>query len=622
MESPIFIRTSHEDLVPWDREQIAYVLIRETYTDPDTAARISKEIEELIIRSKIKVLTSALVRELVDAKLVELGLERAHKMHTRLGVPLYDVDRMILHQYYGENDHPPLGPEATNLALAQSIKRNYALLNVFTQQVTDAHLSGEIHLQGLGFIDRLYASGQSVEYVKKFGLKLPGETISARPAKHATALLSQLVGFTEALRGHFSSSVEWDAVNVLFAPYLTGLSDHEVKQLAQALAFELSRQSIIHGGLTVSTDLNLYWDIPVHLKDTPAIGPGGEYTGKMYLDYLDQSQRFLRAILEVLIEGEGLGRTFPLPIPILHLTEELFHTPQSREFLELAGILAIQRGKVRFVFDRKKSRRIYAGYKEQEVKGYPHPWKSRYFAIQNVTLNLPRTAYRARGSDLHLFTGLTEAMEVVAAAHMQKRVFIEKLLAAGEKGSLGILMMKQDGQSYLRLGEALSLISVAGLNEMVQIHKGAELHESKETLELGLKIMSHLKMITEKLSKQHHMPFVVTGLSQEPVAQRFARLDLRHASPESGHFVKGDIARGEVYYTNSTLLNPVAPISQFEKIRIEGLFHSLTPAEACSFLKLEPEMEIKENFLKFLWEVFEKTENEQIVLRASTSSLS
>jgi len=617
MDSQIFIRTSREDLVKWDREQIAHVLIRETYIDPDTAEQISREIEKQIIRSKIKVLTSALVRELVDAKLVELGLERAHKMHTRLGVPLYDVDRMILHQYYEETDHAPLGPEATNLALAQSIKRNYALLNVFTQEVSDAHLSGEIHLHGLGFIDRLYCSGQSIAYVKKFGLKLPGETISAKPARHATALLSQLVGFTEALRGHFSSSVEWDALNTSFAPYLTELPDREVKQLAQTLAFEFSRQSIIHGGRMIPTDLNLYWDIPPHLKAVPAIGPGGEDTGKTYGEYVGESRRFLLALLEVLKEGDGAGRAFPLPIPILHLTEELFQTPGYLEFLEIGCQLAAQRGRVRFVFHRKTSQRIYTCCKaplpEGNGKGEPlPPWKRRGFVIQNITLNLPRVAYRARGSDLHLFTGLTEVMELLAMAHMQKRVFIEKLLAAGEKGSLGILMMKQGGQSYLRLEEALCLISIAGLNELVRIHKGLELHESKEALELGLKVMSHLKMITEKLSKVHHMPFLLGGLSQEPAAQRFAKLDLRQASPESGHFVKGDIAQGEVYYTDSAFLSPTAPVSPFEKVRLEGLFHSLMPAGACSFLTLGPEMENEKNLMKLLLEIFEKTQSEQI----------
>ncbi len=46
---------------------------------------------------------------------------------------------------------------------------------------------------------------------------------------------------------------------------------------------------------------------------------------------------------------------------------------------------------------------------------------------------------------------------------MQKRVFIEKLLAAGREGSLGILMMKPDGNSFLQLEQADFLIGLVGL---------------------------------------------------------------------------------------------------------------------------------------------------------------
>ena len=93
------------------------------------------------------------IRELVDAKLIERGLEQARKMHTRLGVPLYDVEQMIMHPNK-ENANVPHGPEATNLTLAESIKKEYGLLNVFSPEVGDAHMRGAIHLHDLGFIDR------------------------------------------------------------------------------------------------------------------------------------------------------------------------------------------------------------------------------------------------------------------------------------------------------------------------------------------------------------------------------------------------------------------------------------------------------------------------------------
>ncbi len=105
-------------------------------------------------------------------KLLEHGLEDVRRMHTRLGMPIYDVEQLIL-QHNKENANIPHGPEATNLTLAETIKKEFAFLNVFDGDIGDAHMSGDIHLHDLGFIDRPYCSGQSLEYIKKYGLSLP-----------------------------------------------------------------------------------------------------------------------------------------------------------------------------------------------------------------------------------------------------------------------------------------------------------------------------------------------------------------------------------------------------------------------------------------------------------------
>src|SRR3990172_10023053 len=88
----LFVRTSDEAMLGWDRQRIVDALIRETYVDYDTAKEIAREVEETIATSKIRMITAPLIRELVDAKLIERGLEQARKMQTRLGMPIYDVD--------------------------------------------------------------------------------------------------------------------------------------------------------------------------------------------------------------------------------------------------------------------------------------------------------------------------------------------------------------------------------------------------------------------------------------------------------------------------------------------------------------------------------------------------
>jgi Oxygen-sensitive ribonucleoside-triphosphate reductase len=168
----LFVRTSSEDVSSWNRQKIVDALVRETYIDVDTADKISADVEEMIINSKIKVITAPLIRELVNAKLIERGLEQPRMMHTRIGLPIYDVDQLILHPNK-ENANVPHGPEATNLTLAEGIKKEYALLSVFSQDIADAHLRGDLHLHDLGFIDRPYCSGQSLEYIKKVWLKPP-----------------------------------------------------------------------------------------------------------------------------------------------------------------------------------------------------------------------------------------------------------------------------------------------------------------------------------------------------------------------------------------------------------------------------------------------------------------
>ncbi len=193
-------------------------------------------------------------------------------------------------------------------------------------------MRGDIHLHSLGSVDRPYCCGQSLEYVKRFGLSLPNLIAMAKPAKHPEVLLAHMVRFTAALKNHFAGAIGWDSINLFFAPYLVGRSDQELEQLAQMMIFEFSQQAVARGGQAIFTDLNLYWEIPKHFENVPAIGPGGEFTGKTYSDYLKESQRFAKALFDVYQEGDGSGRPFFFPKPLVHITEKLFQTPRSCGF--------------------------------------------------------------------------------------------------------------------------------------------------------------------------------------------------------------------------------------------------------------------------------------------------
>lgn len=613
----VFVRTSTDDIVAWDGQKIVEALIKETGVNREIAGIIAIEAEKQIRAMAIKTITAPLVRELVDVKLLEYGLEEARRKHTRLGVPVYDVSRIIAHKNK-ENANTPHSPEATNLTLAENIKKEYALLNVFSPSVADAHMSGEIHLHDLGFIDRPYCSGQSLEYVKKFGLDLPDAGRSERPAEDIDELVSQIVKFSVALHGHFAGAIGWDAVNLFIAPFLEGLEYGQIKKMARKLIYEFATVAVSRGGQGLFSDLNIYWEVPKHFETVPAIGPGAKYTGKNYAEYLSLSQAFARAMFEVYLEGDGAGRPFFFPKPLVHMTEKFFATEGHEDFLRLISEVAAEKGNTYYVFDRGETAKISEccrlAFKLEysDLQDAKEPWRMRYSAIQNVTLNLPRIAYLAERDDQRLFQEIEKKLEVAAQAHREKRRFIEALLGEGSAGPLSLLAMKRDGEKYLRLRRVTHLIGILGLNEMVQYHLGKELHQDAEALKFGLKVISFMKLKCQELSEKHDLHFVLEQTPAESTAYRFARLDLEHFSEPALKVVKGNPDTREIYYTNSTYFNVAHPMNPIDKVRQEGLFHPLIDAGALTHIWLGESRPNAESIAGFVVKTFRNTQNGQI----------
>ncbi|MBN2619901.1 anaerobic ribonucleoside-triphosphate reductase [candidate division WOR-3 bacterium] len=613
----LFVRTSDDDFVSWDRTRITNALQNETGLEADFAEKIAEETEETILNSNVHLISSSLIREIVNVKLIEHGLENSRLRHTRLGVPLFDAEKIILYANR-ENANIPHNPEATNMTIAETVKKQYMLSEVFDRNVSDAHIRGDIHLHDLGFGDRPYCSGQSLEYVKKFGLNLPNALSIAKPAKHADTLLAHMVKFSAALQGHFAGAIGWDAINIFFAPFITKMNDRDIHQLAQMLIFEYSQQSVARGGQAIFSDLNLYWEIPKHFRHVPAIGPGGEYNGKTYGDYSETAQRFAWAMFDIYMDGDGTGRPFFFPKPLVHITEDFFKTPRWEDFLNHIADVSSARGNTYYVFDRGETAKISEccrlsfKLEESDLADANTPWKMRYTALQNVTLNLPRAAYQANHDDTILYKKLDELLEFAVKAHIQKKNFIEKIVALKEEGPLALLTMERDGEPYLRLYRATYLIGLLGLNELVQYHYGKEMHEDESALRFGLRILAYLYLRIKALSKIYGMRLVMEQTPAESAAHRLARLDMEHYPEQARSVVKGNHDTNSTYYTNSTYLNVGEPIDPIARVKTEGKFHDLIEAGALTHVWLGESKPSKESIANFVVKTFKNTRNAQI----------
>jgi len=624
-EIGLFVRTSDEELKKWDKQKIYDALIRETDINKDTASIVAREVEKMVAKMEVEYITAPLIRELTNAKLMEYGLENIRKQHTRLGTPIFDA-REINMSPNKENANVPHGPEATNLTLAENIKKEFALLEVFSPDIADAHMSGLIHLHDLGMIDRPYCSGQSIEYVKKFGLNLPNALSIAKPAKHPEVLIEQIIKFSAALQGHFAGAIGWDAFNVFMAPYLVDVDDERMHQLAQILIYEFAQQAVARGGQSIFSDINLYWETPDHFMGVPAIGPGGVYTGKNYEDYEKESQSFVNALIDVYIDGDAMGRPFFFPKPDVHITEKFFKTPGHEEFLYKLSKLASEKGNTYFIFDRGNTARISEccrlaiNLDAKDLELTKTPWKMRFSAMQNVTINLPRISYISDHDENKLLSHITECMDLAARAHMQKKAFLKQLLDLGNHGPLSLLTMNPDGEPYYIIENSKYLIGLLGLNELVQYHFGQEIHESKQAQMFALKIIAYMKREADRLGKEYGIKLALEQTPAESTAYRFAKLDLREFPDQARTTVKGNMKSGEVYYTNSTYINVGADVSPIERVRIEGMFHPLIDAGAMSHIWLGESKPSPEGIAAFVVKTFRNTQNTQIAFSPEFTS--
>ena len=124
----------------------------------------------------------------------------------------------------------------------------------------------------------------------------------------------------------------------------------------------------------------------------------------------------------------------------------------------------------------------------------------------------------------------------------------------------------------------------------------------------------------ESLCDAHGMRFILEQTPAETTAHRFARLDLKHFSPLPGRYVRGDLARGEIYYTNSAHLQPAAPVDPLTRVRTEGLFHPLFRAGAVTHVELGASEPPPALLGEFLVRAFRETTSSQVVFSPEFTS--
>jgi ribonucleoside-triphosphate reductase len=212
-------------------------------------------------------------------------------------------------------------------------------------------------------------------------------------------------------------------------------------------------------------------------------------------------------------------------------------------------------------------------------------------AGQVVTLNCPRAAYESGKDVKKLVARLKGLMDIAAEIFTIKQRWMREIVTHDRipfamqrprdpiTGELGAVAVDLPGLVYT--------VGIVGINEMVQYLTGSQLYESKEAVKAAVYVLVELNKYARELTERHGFTIAMARTPAETTGQRFAVADLLsdryHADAIT--VVKGDLETFErdvgttrdlpVYYNNGTHIPVDAPISIYDKIRVEEIFFTL-----------------------------------------------
>lgn len=203
-----------------------------------------------------------------------------------------------------------------------------------------------------------------------------------------------------------------------------------------------------------------------------------------------------------------------------------------------------------------------------------------------TSINLPRIAIKAHGNLDYFFEELDRKIDLVIAQLLERFEIQAKrrvrnypfLMGQGiwlDSEKLGI-----DDEVREVLKHGTLTIGFIGLAETLKSLTGKHHGESKESQNLGLEIIHHMRQRTDEASHATGMNFSLIATPAEGLSGRFVAMDRERYGVIEG-------VTDRKYYTNSFHVPVYYPISAFDKIRLEAPYHALTNGGHISYIEMD-----------------------------------
>ncbi|MCS7124935.1 MAG: ArsR family transcriptional regulator [Candidatus Bathyarchaeota archaeon] len=551
----ILVRTSRFTLEEFDVNRIVDSLVKEANMPVEQAKKVAREAEKRLLKAKTRYLTAPLIREVVNGILVEKGLEEYRHKLTRLGLPVHDVSHVLAK---GKVDQ---GASYLCEEFGKNVLGEYTLLNVLPRDVADAHLSGEIHLEEIGYW--ILKPSETVHDLRFFFKSAEAPSFFHSPKSLEAALNLAFNVLLHSAR-EVSEAQILEYFNVFLAPFSKGLETVEIK--------ELLRQFILNVNQHINASLNIELTVPDFLADKPVAASS---ISGVYGDFLDECLLLARLTLEVLAE-ENTFKPFLNPKVIVKLRPEAFKDGMAANTLLNAHSLAA-RGSALYFASFLGEDKKHVAFSPSGCRLKPNlegDWEIdtlRTGTLGVVAVNLPRTTYECEGNRAKFFELLMEKLEMAVRALELKF----RMLKQNGKGFLRFLFQRVNGDQYFRLENSAHLVNLTGLEEAVEAFHGRSLCEDESSLRFALEIVRYASEFIHKNERRRDRRVLLSALHSPEASVRLARQDIERFGVAKTRF-RG--TREKPYYSSfckisaqnlETSLKTLAAVKELYK-QLEG----------------------------------------------------
>ncbi|MCK4931308.1 MAG: ribonucleoside triphosphate reductase [Candidatus Aminicenantes bacterium] len=446
-----------------------------------------------------------------------------------------------------------------NARISGEVLANFALNQLYSEQIKKAHLDGDLHIHDLSYPIVGYCAGWSLENLLRKGFGHVPNQVHSYPAKHLETATLHMVNFIGTMQGEFAGAQAFSSVDTLLAPFVRAdnLDYSSVKQDLQKLIFGLNVPSR-WGWQTPFSNLTFDLTVPDDLKDKRVI-IGGEERDSTYGEYQEEMTMINKAFLELMITGDQSGRVFTFPIPTYNLSKDFdWDSPISDLLFTVTakyGIPYFQNylgtnldpGDVRAMCCR-------LNLDQRELLRRPgNMWGpgDSTGSIGVVTLNLNRVGYEATTKE-EFFAQLKSKMVLAKDALETKREVVNNMLSKGLMPYTLVYLGHFDNH--------FSTIGLCGLHEACLNfqNKGVGSPEGKE---FAIEVLEFMRLTIQEFQEETGNLYNLEATPAESTSYRLARLDR-----QKYHNIITSGTEKHPFLTNSSQLNVDATRDVFEAI--------------------------------------------------------